>query len=539
VLRLFKPLLSTERKERASKRRSSRVLEFLGAFFLWWILTTFVYHHTQSNFLRAESGWYLFLAQSTPVVQYNFEKDALTKSFNGHYTPVAFLAEFATAKLIGTHAGFWKWRQITVLALLATLLFLFARDSGYALQVSRPIAHLSATALTAILIFQPQMRDFIAWPFMILQLFWLLFTVMALLSLVHMARRPGETLWPWLAAGSAYASLHCLGLGIATVAATVAALAGIWLGARYRPNPALPKISAPLLYLIAIAGLHATVMLKLTRPAEAVASFPGWDPASFLMAALSFIPNCLFATLHSLFSTNERPPSGWQSTLDWPYGLAILLAFGFLVTSAFFRALREPSERNQTRFFLQTFASVSFLMMIVLISTRQWREPSPQGFMDYLAGSRYLIPSTFALAGIMVELLFLFASAPIFLNAILNVGLAVCAIIGNREYAVNVYPKVRPKSVISHAAAWQAVVAMARECRRADLPIPNVPLGALTQEFFDWDLKKFEPLLRADLKAPPGTSLQFVAWNETPNEYDRDVPALVEVQKKLQLEIKK
>lgn len=519
--------------------RSSTILAFVGIFLSWLILTTFVYRHTQSNFLRAESGWYLFLSQSAPAVQYNFEKDALTKSFSGHYTPFAFLAEFATAKLIGTHAGFWKWRQITVLALLATLLFLFARDSGYALQVSRPIAHLSAAALTAILIFQPQMRDFIAWPFMILQLFWLLFTVMALLSLIHMARRPGERLWPWLAAGSAYASLHCLGLGIATVAATVAALAGIWLGARYRPNPALPKISAPLLSLIAIASLHATVMLKLTRPAEAVASFPGWDPASFLMAALSFIPNCLFATLHSLFNTNELPPSGWQSTLDWPYGLAILLAFGFLVTSASFRALREPSERNQTRFFLQTFASVSFLMMIVLISTRQWREPSPQGFVDYLASSRYLIPSTFALAGIMVELFFLFASAPLFLNAILNVGLAVCAIVGNQEYAANVYPKVKPKSVISHASAWQAVVAMARECRRADLPIPNVPLGALTQEFFDWDLKKFEPLLRADLKAPPGTSLQFVAWNETPNEYYRDVPALVGVQKKLQLEIKK
>ena len=178
-------------------------------------------------------------------------------------------------------------------------------------------------------------------------------------------------------------------------------------------------------------------------------------------------------------------------------------------------------------------------MMIALISVREWREPSPQGFVDYLAGPRYLIPSTFALAGVMVELLFLFASAPVFLNAILSVGLAVCAVIGNLQYAANVYPKVKPRSMISHASAWQAVVAMARECRRADLPIPNVPLGALTQEFYDWDLKRFEPLLRADLKALPGTNLQFVAWNEVPNEYYRDVPALVEVQKKLQLETRK
>jgi hypothetical protein len=530
---------SSEREGRGAESRSSRVLAFVGIFLLWWILTALVYRHTQSNFLRAESGWYLFLSHSSPVVQHNTEKDFWTTSFNGHYAPFAFRAEYETAKLAGTHAWFWKWRQITVLALLATLLFQCARNSAHALQLSRPIANLSAAGLTAILTFQPQMRDFIAWPFMILQLFWLLFTVMALLSLVQMARRPGETLWPWLAAGSAYASLHCLGLGMATVAATAAALAGVWLWTRHPPAPTLSRISIPLLSMIAVASLHAIFMLKFTRPEETIAPSQGWEPASFFTAALSFIPNYLFATLRSLFSTGELPPSAWQSTLDWPYGLAIILAFGFLVSSAFLRTLREPTARNQARFFLQTFASVSFLMMIALISIREWREPSPQRFADYLTGSRYLIPSAFALAGIMADLLFLLAFAPIFLNATMNVGLVVCAVTGNLQYAANVYPKLKPKSMISHASAWQAVVAMARECQSADLAIPNVPLGALTQEFYDWDLKRFEPLLRADLKAPPGTSLQFVAWSEVPNEYYRDVPALAGVQGKLQLETKK
>jgi hypothetical protein len=539
VPRFLKLSPSAEREERALPPRFSTILAFVGIFLLWWILTAFVYHQTQSNFLRAESGWYLFLSQSTLAIQHDFEKDALTKSYHGHYTPLAFLAEFTTAKLIGTHAAFWKWRQITVLALLATILFLCVRSGGHALQLSGPKANLSATGLTAILIFQPQMRDFVAWPFMIMQLFWLLFTVMALLSLVQMARRPGEILWPWLAAGAAYASLHCLGLGIATVAATAVSLGGMWLGSRHRATPALPRISVPLLIMIAVASLHAIFTLKFTRPAEAIAPGAGPDPASFVVGAFSFIPNYLFATLRNLFSTGELPPSAWQSTLDWPYGLAVILAFGFLVTSAFFRALREPSARNRARFFLQTFASVSFLTMIALISIRQWREPSPQGFSGYLMAPRSLIPGAFALAGIMADLLFLFASAPIFLNAVMNVGLVVCAVTGNLQHAVNVYPKLKPRSTISHASAWQAVVAMARECQSADLAIPNAPLGALTQEFNDWDLKKFEPLLRADLKTPPGTSLQFVAWNEVPNEFYRDVPALVRVQKKLQLETRK
>src|ERR1700730_5391881 len=135
--KFFKSLLSAEREGSASEPRSSRILAFVGIFLLWWILTALVYRHTQSNFLRAESGWYLFLSHSAPNVQHAFEKELLTKSFTGHYAPFAFLAEFATAKLIGTHAGFWKWRQITILALLATMLFLLARNSGYALGLSR------------------------------------------------------------------------------------------------------------------------------------------------------------------------------------------------------------------------------------------------------------------------------------------------------------------------------------------------------------------------------------------------------------------
>lgn len=509
----------------------------MGILLLWWILTALVYRHTQSNFLRAESGWYLFLSHSDPSVQHGFEKVLLTKSFHGHYAPFAFLAEFATAKLVGTHAGFWKWRQISVLALLATMLFLFAHNSGCALQLSRLKASLSAAGLTAILIFQPQMREFVAWPFMILQLFWLLCSVLALISLIQMAQRPAEKIWPWLAAGAAYASLHCLGLGIATVAATAAVLAGIWWVIRRSPVDA-GRMPAPLLSMIAIAILHVLVVLKFPH-AEVVVASPGWRPLSFLMATLGFIPNFSFAILRSLFSASRLTLDAWPSTHAWPFGLAILLGFSFLIAHSFFRCLGERTARNRTRFILQTFATVSFLTIITLIAFRQWRDPSPEGFALYLVGPRYLIPGTFALAGLMAELLSLAASTPVLLNAILNLALGVCAIIGNLQYAANVYPNVKPRSMISHERAWQSIVAMARECREADLAIPNVPLGALTQEFYDWDLKRFEPLLRADLKALPGTRLQFVAWNETPDGYYRDVPSLVDVQKKLQLEIKK
>lgn len=170
----------SEREGRGSESTVVRVLAFIGIFLLWWIVTALVYRHTQSNFLRAESGWYLFLSHSSPLVQHNTERDFWTTSFNGHYAPLAFLAEYETAKLAGTHGAFWKWRQITVLALLATILFLFVRHGGRALQLSKLRATLSAIGLTTLLIFQTQMREFVAWSFMVLQLFWLLFTMLSL-----------------------------------------------------------------------------------------------------------------------------------------------------------------------------------------------------------------------------------------------------------------------------------------------------------------------------------------------------------------------
>lgn len=540
--RFFELLLGAEQRGTGSRHWSLRALAFIGIFLAWWILTALVYRHTQSNFLRAESGWYLFLSHSAPAVQHDFEKVLLSTSFKGHYTPFAFLAEFITARLVGTHAGFWKWRQITVLAVLATMVFLFVRNSGSGFQLSTIKANLCAAGLTTVLIFQAQMRYFVAWPFMILQLFWLLCTVITWMSLIQMVRRPAEKLWPWLAAGTAYASLHFFGLGLATVGATAAVLAGIWVGTRDSASSSSPKVILPLLSMIALTALHTVIALKFYWKGD-IPPAPDWQPISFVVASLGFIPNFALATARSLFSANLPVLNAGQIAQDWPYGLAILLGFGFLVISAFLRFRREPADCNRTRFILRTFASILFLTIIALTAAREWREPSPDGFASYLTGSRHLIPAAFALVGVMSELLFLLASGSILFGAFLNMSLAVCVITGNLHYTRHVYPKVTPKSMISHAHAWQSVLAMARECRKANLPIPNVPLGALTQEFDGWDLKLFEPLLRADLQVPPETSLQFLAWtgfvNELPDEYSRAVPSLGDVRKKLRLKTKK
>jgi len=491
-----------------------------------------VYGSTQSNFLRAESGWFLFLSHSTPEVQHRTEINLLTKSFNGHHTPISFLAEFELAKLVGPHARFWKWRQITAVALLATMLFLLTRNCGYVLQLSRPNASLSAVGLTAILIFQGQMRIFVANAFLIRQLFWLIFSLITLQALVQMVRRPGENSWLWIAVGASCASLECFGLGIATVAATAVGLAGIWLITRHNGSPlGASKIIIALISMIALTALHGVFMLKFSFDPP-IASSNGWSLQAFLTMSLGFIPNFVFAIFRGIFSTWWLVPTSKQIPADWPYGVGILLGIGCLIASVTFRSLKKPTPRNQVRFILHTFSSGFFLAIIALALGRAWREPSNFNFVDYLTGARYLVPGSFALSGMMVELIFLLAPRPLVLSVVLNIGLAVCAIAGQLQYARDVYPKVEPNSMISHGQAWRAIVAMARECQRANLPIPNAPMGVLTQEFSTWDLKLFEPLLCADLNCPPGTKLQFVEWpdsmNNGPNEYER-IPSFVKL----------
>ena len=519
--------------------RSTRA--FIVIFFLWWLLTAAVYRQTASNFLRAESGWFLFLSHSDPGVQHRFEKVLLTKNFWGHYTPLAFVAEFETAKLAGTRGAFWKWRQITVLALVATILFLLARNAAFAFGLTKRGAIASAFALTAVLIFQFQMRDFVGWPFMIMQICWLLFSLSALLSLVRIVQHPAEKQWPWFAAASAYASLHFLGLGIATVVATGVTMIGIHLARRHGLSSPRAKIAAPLWTLVAFAGLHAIAMQKFMR-VEPIIAANGWNPTQFLTELLGFIPNLAWATVRGLFSTAVFRPESWQLSQQWPYGVVVLLGFALLLGATFRLAVKNPADRHQIRFVLHTFAAISFLTSVALIAIRQWSEPSANHFADYLSGPRYLIPASLVLVGFLFELFVAISSLPGMRGVLLNVAVGLCAVAGHLYFAARIYPIISPRAMISHDRAWRSIVAMARECRSAGLAIPNVPLGELTQEFSDWDLKLFEPLLRSDLKSLE-TDLPIAPWSEfengSPDQYSRNVPALAEVRRRLRLEAPK
>jgi len=510
------------------------ILKWLAIFLLWWALTAIVYSRIESNFLRAESGWYLFLSRSSPETQKNFLGILATRTFTGHYTPIAFIAEFKTAKFVGATPAFWKWRQVTVAALLATVLFSLIRDSCRLCSLGPGKSVAAAVAGAALLVFQPYMTDFIAWPFMILQLLWLLLTGLALLSLIKIVERPTKAYWPWLAVSAAYGSLSVLGLGLITAAATVAVLGGLLIW-EYRSHRS-KLLAIPLAVLVVVTALHAVLMLVL--PHAEIMPFRERDP-HFLSSALGFAANFAVAAVHALFSSQLVSIDRLQLQSDWPYGLAFIGIVIASVTAISLSSLRNPQSTSARRgiFVLATFAAVSFIAFVGLISARELVHPSSNGFGDYSVGSRYLIPAQFALLGFLV-LLFIRANAvPFMVSMLLNFFLLFSAIAGGAQFRKNVYPKVEPKSAVSHARAWQSIVTMASQCQRAGLAIPDVPLGVLTQEFSDWDLKLFEPLLRSELKITPDTSLEFIPWErvsgELPEEYAKNVPALRDVRQNL------
>ena len=489
-----------------------------------------------SNFLRAESGWFLFLSHSAPPVQRHFEKVLVTKNLWGHYAPLAFLAEFETAKVVGTHGAFWKWRQIIAVGLLAAILFQLVSESSATLGQTRAEASLAATAVTSTLVFHIQMRDFIAWPFMIMQLGWLVCGTTALLALIRLIHRPGESQWAWLAAGAAYASLHFLGLGVATAAATAATLIGLKFCLR-RDKPFVREMTAPLLVLVAMATMHAIAMQRFMRVEPAISSEPWRSLGQFLTQALSFIPNLILSIIRGFFSELPFRPEAEQR---WPYGLVILAALALLIATSLRRATANPNPRNQARFILHTFATTSFLAIITLIAIREWSEPSGNRFSDYLGAPRYVIPGSFALVGFIIELFLLLGALPFVARIILSLAITGWAVGFQNYFSANIHPTIAPQSIISHDRAWRSLVAMASECHQARLPVPDVPLGQLTQEFGDWDLKLFEPLLRSGLKFSAETNLPIVPWNDfanaTPDPYRERVPSLAAVKKQLHLD---
>lgn len=464
------------------------------------------------NFLRAESGAYLIASRSGLEAQQAIRREFLHSSPNGHYTPLAFRAEFEFAKLAGTNGDIWRARQIAVLAMVATAVFAFGCAVGSMFRLTRPAAMTMAAALAASVAFQPAMADFISWPFMVLQLVWMACAVATLLALLKFARSPALTRWAWIAALAAYASMHVSGLGLVVVIATSTAICGIVaVEMRHGAANAKPRMGraiAAVVTILCFTLLHAWMMVAL-QPGSRIS--PHFSIAT-LELLFGFLWQFTLAGGQTFLPVAVTQTSGEGLRYVWAFGLLLLAAVPCGVMELFRRARAQPAT-----FVLHIFSITAFFALFLLIVLREVSTRSVQelggALANYTWGPRYVIPLHFVLLASGAALAARVARRLGRIAAPAFCALALSTSIAQVEFQHAAFRRFAPRSSISHDAIWQLILQTVQECRAHRLPVPDLPLDVLAQEFEGVTVRSVEPLLRADLKLAPTETIEMISWD--------------------------
>jgi hypothetical protein len=408
-------------------------------------------------------------------------------------------------------------------------------------MLGRTQAMAIAAGVAAIFVFQPLMHEFVAWPFLVFQLGAFILYVLTLFALVQWIKAPERKTWIWLAALFSYLSMHVIGFGLATVSATaavfIACLFGIYFGTLKQFAPARRALLAALITLLVFASVHGLLA------AHPVTSAPHVVSLDRMAVDLGFCAMAFVSMIQALFWFESPPPPSYAEALMgnlWPWGLfLVVLAISFLVLRAR-SCLRQPTPDQLTQFCLHCFSLTAFCALVFMMVARHSIEPDPSPIQNYLLGSRYLVPGNFMLFGSFAVLAVMASRRAPNVGAVLFVILGFVALMAGRQFGATTYRKIDPRAEISHGKAWRSLVSLARECRAASLPVPNVPMAPLTEEFFDFDLKLYEPLLRYSLHLPREERIAFEPWEKIRGaelqKYQSVAPSLQRITRLLKLD---
>ena len=177
---------------------------------------------------------------------------------------------------------------------------------------------LLAAALAATAIFQPQMTDLVAWPFMAIQLAWIGVSALAVCATIRAVTSAATAWWAWFAATAAYASMQVSGLGVVTVVGTAAALFVIIRQRRLEHDGQWRGIAGALVTMLVCAAAHACVM---AWPIANVVRSGGSEPRSGLvMTKLALVFFARFS------AAGVRAFSGITSAEAHPFAISGLTA---------------------------------------------------------------------------------------------------------------------------------------------------------------------------------------------------------------------
>ena len=522
--------------------REQRRLRFCGwplagAIFAGWLIVIAVaFSRTTCTFLRAESGWYELLANSNAVTRADFLHGLFSHSYVGHYAPFAFLAEFELTRWIGPVERFWHWRQLVALSGVAVTLFALVCAVARVHRVRWLHSVPAAVGITSLFVFQPLMRELLSWPFMVMQIGWIFCSLIAVTSLVQLVLDPGRERWLWLAVGFGYGSMHLLGLGIITALSVWTILLLLLAGIFAKKLPQFNRLRSRLFLALALLTIltlaHALCMSLLLPPGQLGANTPAPPPFS-IASELGFVASFCFAVLLAVVQPGAETSVGSYFVRALaPCGLLLLVGALLVAVQVTRRAWQRRSAARVTTALLHVFAFTMFFGLLLLMAVRRSHDPAISNMTALLMGARYLVPASFAFAISLVAVVVPMMHRARQLGAIFFIIVALAAVVTQCCFVPRVFRQLHPLSTISHAKTWSAIVSMANECHASNVPIPNVPLGALVQEFSTWDLQLFEPFLRSQMHLPEEERLSFAPWEKVQSslpEYEHSAPSLRKV----------
>jgi hypothetical protein len=472
------------------------------------------YKQLNVELLHAESGFFQVIAHSPREAQAGFFRSFWTTSSHGHYTPLAFSAEFFFTKWAGMHGSWWRNRQLVLGVCVTVALFLFVRAGPLIAELTPIVAWAVAGGATMLIIAQPVMRDFLQWPFHLFQLVWMILALALATAVARLpaARDKDKTIY--LIAACAYASMHVLGLGLALVVATLAVFLVIMLGIRtggfdrFRSHTRALAIAS--IALLILGGAHTVCMFALNSQqpnAETVYGFTwqhffglmGWFPSSILLN--------VFGKRDTLKLSAELIRSAW------PFGLVLTATIFVFVCFLFRRARASSSERLESGALLAVFSTVLLLSMLIMIAKREWDEPSERQLCGYLTAARYIYPFTVAWLGLALCATLRLTALQLKIAGVAFLIFGFTALGADLEYAAEIWPRAAPLHGASNLEIWRYLLQTVQEARAGNLPIPNIPLQPMTGFAFI-DLKFFEPLLRDELHINASDRFHFVEWDQ-------------------------
>ncbi len=448
-------------------------------------------------FLNAESGLYLEMAFASPEQQSGFIATHMLRSYNGHFTPLAFLAELLQAKRFGSNESAWFWRQMLACGLLGAAAGVLVSLSARAAGMTRFASWATGVAGAVFLLCAPRMIDLVMWPFMVLQLAMLTLTAAAACTLMRFIDLRTPTVFAAYLL-LAYATMHVFGIGAAVSgSALLTGAVAVWLmrDAGEIDVATQRRLAALIAVFFVLTAVHGLWMIGSDVPTDPV-------PLTFrdnLRRFAWLFYGSLYAGARALWARGGMPwPDLSHGDADIVLGAALLLASLVVLGSLAQRYRTTGTRQVLMAFALLAFPLLALLIYLALITFRLRMVGDPAAIMPFLIGSRYVVFPAFFLFMLGAACLLLVPRG-VLKGVVPLAGIAAgWSVIGTALFVFNHMPAIWPHSQQRTEAAWQEAVAGARRDIAAGRPVSNVVLTGVHDEFRS-DLKRRRHLLEHEL----------------------------------------